>query len=83
MKLWELSLILFIGSLAITIAFWILGLPFFFVFLFLPLVPFFLKKSAVRRCPVCGWETTGSEHFCPFDATPLPAPDRELRKGSD
>jgi len=25
----------------------------------------------LNRCPVCGWETTGSERFCPFDATPL------------
>jgi hypothetical protein len=83
MKPWEISLILFLGSLVITITFWMLGLPFFFVFLFLPLVPFFLKKPAVRRCPVCGWETTGSENFCPFDATPLPAPDGELREGND
>jgi hypothetical protein len=71
MKPWEISLILILGSLAVTITFWMLGLPFFFVCLFLPLVPFFLKKPAGRRCPVCGWETTGSEHFCPFDATAL------------
>jgi hypothetical protein len=83
MKPWEISLIFFLGSLAVTIAFWMLGLPFFFVFLFLPLVPFLLRKPAVRRCPVCGWETTGSENFCPFDATPLPAPDGEFGKGND
>jgi hypothetical protein len=41
MKPWEISLILFIGSLVITMVFWMIGLPFFFVFLFLPLVPFF------------------------------------------
>ena len=50
MKPWEISLILFIGSLVITIAFWMLGLPFFFVFLFLPLAPFFFKEKMVRRC---------------------------------
>ena len=80
MKAWEISCILFLGSLVITIVFWMIGLPFFFVFLFLPLVPFFLKKAAVRRCPVCGWETTGSENFCPFDATLLPDSGSEFRE---
>jgi hypothetical protein len=83
MKPWEISLMLFFGSLAVTIVFWMMGLPFFFVFLFLPLAPFFFKEKTVRRCPVCGWETTGSEHFCPFDATPLPGPDGEFGKGND
>jgi len=67
-----MSLLLFIGSLAITAVLWALGLPFFFLFLFLPLIPLFRKSRTVRRCPVCGWETTGSERFCPYDATPLP-----------
>jgi len=71
MKPWQMSLILFIGSLAITLVLWALGLPFFFVFLFIPLIPFFLRKETVWRCPVCGWETTGCERFCPWDATPL------------
>ena len=71
MKLWTMSLILFIGSLAVTAVLWALGLPFFFLFLFLPLIPFFRKSRTVRRCPACGWETTGSERFCPYDATPL------------
>jgi len=80
MKPWKMSLLLFIGSLGLTLVFWMLGLPFFFVFLFLPLVPFFLKKPAVRRCPVCGWETTGSERFCPWDATPLTDSGSEIGK---
>jgi len=52
------------------------GLPFFFVFLFFPLIPFFYRKMRVRRCPVCGWET-GDERvaFCPYDGSPLQAPD--------
>jgi hypothetical protein len=78
MKLWKISLILFIGSLGITLILWMVGLPFFFVFLFLPLVPLFWKKQTVRHCPVCGWETTGSERFCPWDATPLTGPGSEL-----
>jgi hypothetical protein len=80
MKPWQLSLILFLGSLAITLGLWALGLPFFFVFLFIPLIPFFWRKETVRRCPVCGWETTGSENFCPFDATPLTPAGSELGK---
>jgi hypothetical protein len=71
MKLWTLSLILVIGSLVITAVLWALGLPFFFLFLFIPLIPLFRKPRTVRSCPVCGWETTGSERFCPYDATPL------------
>ena len=51
MKLWEISFMLFLGSLAITIAFWMLGLPFFFVFLFLPLVPFFFKEACLPALP--------------------------------
>ena len=78
MKPWKMSLILFIGSLVITVALWMLGLPFFFVFLFLPLFPLLKRKQTIRRCPVCGWETTGSERFCPWDATPLTGPGSEF-----
>jgi hypothetical protein len=66
-----MSLILLAGSLAVTVAFWMIGLPFFFLFLFVPLIPFLSGRKKTRRCPVCGWETTGNERFCPYDATPL------------
>jgi hypothetical protein len=79
-KPWQLSLILFIGSLAITLVLWMNGLPFFFVFLFFPFVPLFWRKQTIRRCPVCGWEATGSEHFCPRDGTPLPEAGSEIGK---
>jgi hypothetical protein len=71
MKPWKLSLLLLAGSLALTVLFWMLGVPFFFLFLFMPLLPFLSGRSRKRRCPVCGWETAGSERFCPYDATPL------------
>ena len=71
MKPWKLSLILLGGSLLLTVLFWMTGLPFFFLFLFIPLIPFLSGPGAVRRCPVCGWETSGSERFCPYDATVL------------
>ncbi len=79
-KPWQMSLILFAGSLVITVVLWMIGLPFFFVFLFLPLVPLLRRQPAIRRCPVCGWETTGSERFCPWDATPLLQPGSEVSK---
>jgi len=75
-----MSLILFLGSLVITAVLWMLGLPFFFVFLFLPIITLFQRKQSIRRCPVCGWETTGSENFCPWDATPLAETGGEVGK---
>lgn len=71
MKPWKISLILFAGSLVLTVFFWMLGIPFFFLFLLIPLIPLFTGPRHIRRCPVCGWETSGSERFCPYDASPL------------
>jgi hypothetical protein len=73
---WMISAGLLAGSLLLSAIFWILGFPFFIAFLFIPFIPFFGKQREVRRCPVCGWETTGSERFCPFDATPLSGSER-------
>ena len=81
MKAWHVSLILLVGSLLITTVMWLMHLPFFFLFLFVPLIPFFSRERRVKRCPVCGWETTGSENFCPFDATPLIGPGGERGEG--
>lgn len=71
----KMSLVLLAGSLIVTILMWYLGLPFFFLFLVIPIIPFLHRN--IRCCPVCGWETTGSERFCPFDATPLEGTDGE------
>lgn len=71
MKPWKLSAILLAGSLALTAALWMSGLPFFFFFLFIPIIPLLRDRARIRHCPVCGWETSGSERFCPYDATPL------------
>jgi hypothetical protein len=73
-----LASILLAGSLLLSLLFWLWGIPFFFAFLLIPVIPFLSRKRTARRCPVCGWETTGSEHFCPFDATPLAGPEREF-----
>jgi hypothetical protein len=71
MKPWKISLILFAGSLVLTAVFWMTGLPFFFMFLFIPFIPFLTRRHKIRHCPACGWETQGNERFCPYDATPL------------
>jgi hypothetical protein len=49
-----------------------LGFPFFFLFLFIPVIPLLGRRRQVRRCPACGWETEGEERFCPWDGSPLP-----------
>ncbi len=74
-RTWVLSLLLLSGSLALTVILWSIGLPFFFLFLFVPLIPLLTGRKKILRCPVCGWETTGSERFCPYDATPLEHPE--------
>lgn len=72
-----MSILLFAGSLVLTVIFLIAGFPFFFFFLFIPIIPF-MKKEKVLTCPVCGWSTSGPELFCPFDGTKLtPQPGRD------
>ncbi|MBQ2771485.1 MAG: hypothetical protein IJE95_02065 [Methanocorpusculum sp.] len=56
------TLALFAGSLAVTAVCFALGLPFFFLFLFLPL--FFMPKLDVRRCPVCGCRVHPEDNYC-------------------
>jgi hypothetical protein len=83
MRTWQIALILLAGSVLITAVLFLLGLPFFFLFLFIPLIPLFGRSRAIRCCPVCGWETAGSECFCPYDGTPLRVPARKEGEGKD
>jgi len=83
MESWKLSLILFAGSAALTVVLWMTGLPFFFLFLVIPILPFLRRERHVLRCPVCGWESAGSERYCPFDATPLKNPDCDCEERRD
>lgn len=56
----------------VTVFLFSLGLPFFFVFLFIPLIPFFSRERNVKRCPECGFETTrGRVEYCPYDGSRL------------
>jgi hypothetical protein len=74
-------LILLFASLTITIILFSLGLPFFFVFLFIPIIPFFGRKKQVKRCPVCGYETTNERTaFCPYDGSRLEVPEGDHRE---
>jgi len=79
----RLTLILLAVSIAITAVSLALGFPFFFLFLFIPLIPLFGRPPVVKRCPACGWETAGSERFCPYDGTPLVPEDEggEVQQG--
>ncbi len=56
-------LALFSGSLLVTAVCFAAGLPFFFLFLFLPL--FFLPKREERRCPVCECRVQPGDNYCP------------------
>ena len=74
----QLSLLLLAGSLAITLLLWYLGLPFFFLFLFIPIIPFLGRERELKRCPLCGWETGDKRvEFCPYDGSPLQGSDKD------
>ena len=67
----SLSLLLAAGSLIITVICYLLGLPFFFLFLFFPFLSWWGRNETKNRCPVCGYEGSGGERFCPYDGTKL------------
>lgn len=64
------GLLLLPGSIVLSAVFFLAGLAVFFLFLVIPLIPFLSGSKKIRRCPVWGWETSGSERFGPCDATP-------------
>jgi len=49
-----LTIVLLAVSVAITGVSLLLGFPFFFLFLFIPLIPLFGRPRTVKRCPICG-----------------------------
>jgi len=58
------ALILFAGSIVLTVVCLILGFPFFFLFLFFPLVLFFPRRHPVKVCPVCGAGASDDSKYC-------------------
>jgi hypothetical protein len=56
----------------VTALLFLFGFPFFFVFLFIPLIPFFGREKRVKRCPECGFATTDDRvKYCPYDGSAL------------
>ena len=66
-----LSFLLLAGSLGGSLILWSLGYPFFFLFLFIPLIPLLGRDHEIHYCPLCGWETAGNERYCPYDGNRL------------
>ncbi|WP_048062130.1 hypothetical protein [Methanocorpusculum labreanum] len=58
------ALALFAGSILLTVVFFLLGLPFFFLFLFVPLFLFFPGKRSRKVCPVCGVVSSNDSAYC-------------------
>ena len=53
-------------------------MPFFFLFLFIPIIPFLGRERELKRCPLCGWETGDNRvEFCPYDGSPLQGSDKD------
>jgi len=63
-------MLLLTGSIGISALLWIAGFPFFFMFLFIPLIPF-IGRHEVKQCPICGFQTCGNEIYCPYDGVIL------------
>jgi len=69
-----IALLLLAASVIASAAFFLAGLPFFFLFLFIPLIPFLSRKKEEKTCPLCGFRTTDPGiAFCPYDGSPLTA----------
>jgi len=70
-----ISALLLAGSIFASVALYLAGLPFFFLFLFIPLIPFLRGRRDEKTCPVCGFRTTDPRiAFCPYDGSQLVAP---------
>lgn len=65
-----------VGSLLISVVAWVV-FDFPFLFLFVPFVPFLIRRGGTgtpppRRCPECGFSTRNPEFdYCPRDGARL------------
>ncbi|MCX6693436.1 MAG: hypothetical protein NT074_02640 [Methanomicrobiales archaeon] len=71
MRRWLIAGLLLVVSVGVSVALFLAGVPFFFLFLFIPLIPWFRKQPMERTCPTCGWRTTATISFCPYDGARL------------
>jgi len=67
---WQITLIIFLASVAVTVICFLCGLPFFFLFLFLPLA-FIIPFKPRRKCPNCGVTVENDANYCPICGTEL------------
>jgi hypothetical protein len=67
-------MLLLAGSIMVTMLSYLLGLPFFFLFLFIPVISLWRRGQKMKHCPVCGYEASGEIRFCPYDGTELEKP---------
>ncbi len=58
------ALALFAGSVLLTVVCFLLGLPFFFLFLFVPLFLLFPGRRSEKVCPVCGAVSSSDSAYC-------------------
>ena len=58
------ALALFAGSILLTVLCFLLGLPFFFLFLFVPLFLLFPGRRVQKVCPVCGAVSSRDSAYC-------------------
>jgi len=67
---WQITLIIFLASVVVTVVCFMLGFPFFFLFLFLPFALFIPHKER-RKCPKCGVEVGRDANYCPICGTEI------------
>ncbi|HKM42015.1 MAG TPA: zinc-ribbon domain-containing protein [Methanocorpusculum sp.] len=60
----KVAFVLFAGSIVLTVVCFMLGFPFFFLFLFFPMLLFFPGRRPGRVCPVCGVEASDDSKYC-------------------
>jgi len=58
------AIALFAGSILLTVICLLLGFPFFFLFLFVPLFLLFPGRRSEKVCPVCGAAASNDSQYC-------------------
>jgi hypothetical protein len=70
-----ITTLLLAGSILVSAALFLAGLPFFFLFLFIPLIPLLRGRREEKTCPLCGFRTDDPRvSYCPYDGTALTIP---------
>lgn len=70
-----ISAFLLAGSILVSAILFLAGLPFFFLFLFIPLIPFLRGRREEKTCALCGFRTDDPRiAYCPYDGTALIVP---------